>query len=318
MLTIGIDIGGTNIKIGLIDDGKVVAKRTIDAMSQQGLQPQLKPIEDSISELLSEYGISVSQLSGIGMSIPGIVDSKAKKVLVINDKFSDVVKLNLEQWTQSVFNLPLAMENDARCALIGEWQYGAGRGCNNLVMVTLGTGIGTAAIMDGKIIHGSHHLAGILGGHFIVDRDGLWCNCGNKGCAEAMASTWNLKEIVKYLGADKAEWATQAIDFRLIFGKAHEGDVWAEKVRNHCMDVWTETIVNLIYTYDPEKIVMAGGIMQSAGVIIPYIKEKIKHFGWAPFDKIEIERSSVFADAAILSAEYLVKSSLAVISCFRT
>ena len=307
MLTIGMDIGGTNIKIGLVCDGKVVAKRTIDAMSQQGLQPQLKPIEDNISELLSEYGISISQLSGIGMSIPGIVDSKAKKVLVINDKFSDVVGLNLEQWTQSVFNLPLAMENDARCALIGEWQYGSGKGYNNLVMVTLGTGLGTAALINGRILRGSHHVAGILGGHFIVDRNGLDCNCGNRGCAEAQSATWNLKEIMKYLGADKVEWATQTIDFRLIFEKASKGDMWAKKVQNHCMDIWAETIVNLIYAYDPEKIVMAGGIMQSADVILPFIKEKIRHFGWAPFDKIEIDCSSVFADASILSAEYLIK-----------
>lgn len=308
MLTIGMDIGGTNIKIGLVHDGKVVGRRTIDAMSQQGLQPQLKPIEDNIHELLSEYGVSAEQLSGIGMSIPGIVDCDARKVLVINDKFNDVVGMDLASWAKSVFNLPLAMDNDARCALIGEWQYGAGRGCNNLVAVTLGTGLGTSAVVEGRVIRGAHHIAGILGGHFIVDRDGLWCNCGNQGCAEAQSSTWNLEEILRYTGADKADWASAAVDFRVIFEKAAAGDDLAVKVRNHCMDIWAITLVNLIYAYDPERIVMSGGIMQSADVILPYIKQKISRFGWAPFDKIEIVCSSVFADAAILSAEYLLQN----------
>ena len=308
MLTIGIDIGGTNIKIGLVHDGKVIGKRTIDAMSQQGLQPQLKPIEENILQLLAETNVGISQLSGIGISVPGIVDSAAKKVLVINDKFNDVIGLDLSQWAETTFNLPLAMDNDARCALIGEWQYGSGKGCNNLVMVTLGTGLGTAALIDGRILRGSHHVAGILGGHFIVDRNGLDCNCGNRGCAEAQSSTWNMPNIIQHVGADITAWTDKTPDFRMIFDMADKGNEQAVKIRNHCMNIWTETLVNLIYAYDPEKIVMAGGVMQSADTIIPYIRKKINSYGWAPFDKIEIVRSSVFTDAAILSAEYLVSS----------
>ncbi len=309
MLTIGIDIGGTNIKIGLIRDGKIIDKRVINALSQNGLQPQLKPIEEVILYLLSKDGSQVSQLSGIGMSIPGIVDCDAKKVLVINDKFNDVVGMDLAQWAKSTFNLPLAMDNDARCALIGEWQYGAGRNCDNLVMVTLGTGLGTSALVEGRVMRGSHHIAGILGGHFILDRNGLLCNCGNRGCGEAQSSTWNIKEILKYTGASEAEWAKNTTpDFKLIFEKAAAGDSYAIKTRNHCMDIWTDTIVNLIYAYDPEKVILAGGIMQSADVIIPYIKNKIRNYGWAPFEKIEIICSSIFTEAAILSAEYLVKN----------
>ncbi|MDR3246446.1 MAG: ROK family protein [Prevotellaceae bacterium] len=308
MLTIGIDIGGTNIETGLVHDGKVVERKTIDAQARHGLKPQLKLIEATIFELLSKGGFELAQLSGIGMSIPGIVDCEAKKVLVINDKFNDVIDMDLAQWAKSTFNLPLAMDNDARCALIGEWQYGSGQGCNNLVMVTLGTGLGTAALIEGRVLRGSHYIAGILGGHFIIDRNGLFCNCGNKGCAEAQSSTWNLSGIInKFDGAAEAEW-TQGVmpGFKLIVEKALSGDTLAIAVLNHCMDIWTETIVNLIYAYDPEKVVMAGGIMKSAEIIIPYIRRKIRSYGWAPFDKIEIVRSSVFAEAAILSAEYLI------------
>jgi len=308
MFTIGIDIGGTNIKIGLVHDGEVVQIKSIEALAHQGLLPRLKEIESTIRDLLIRQAVDLSEVSGIGMCVPGIVNSREKKILVINDKFNDVVNMDLAQWAKSEFGLPLAIDNDARCALISEWQYGAGKDCDNLVMITLGTGIGTSALVDGRVMRGSHFVAGILGGHFIVDRNGLMCNCGNRGCAEGQASTWNLNEIIKREKADVAEWYSPKADFRLIFQKAEEGDKYAIAVRNHCLDIWTEVIVNMIYAYDPEKVVMAGGIMKSADVIIPYIKEKIKTYGWAPFDQIDIVLSSVTADAAILSAEYFMKT----------
>lgn len=308
MYTIGIDIGGTIIKIGLVRDGKVVQKQSIEALAHQGLLPRLVDIENSVWKLISDENIDISQVSGIGMCVPGIVDSKQKKILVINDKFNDVVNMDLAQWAESVFNLPLAIDNDARCALISEWQYGAGKDCDNLVMITLGTGVGTSALVDGRVMRGSHYVAGILGGHFILDRKGLMCNCGNRGCGEAQASTWNLDNIIKQQGADTADWYSDKADFRLIFEKAAAGDEYALKVRNHCLDIWTEVIVNMIYAYDPEKVVMAGGIMKSADIIIPYIREKIKTYGWAPFEQIEIICSSVTDDAAVLSAEYFMKS----------
>ncbi|MDR2954529.1 MAG: ROK family protein [Prevotella sp.] len=306
MYTIGIDVGGTNIKIGLVHDGKVVQKQSIEALAHQGLLPRLKDIEDVIRNILSAQSVDIAKVSGIGMCVPGIVDSKGKKILVINDKFNDVVNMDLAQWAKSVFNLPLAIDNDARCALISEWQYGAGRDCDNLVMITLGTGIGTSALVEGRVMRGSHYVAGILGGHVILDRNGLMCNCGNRGCGEAQASTWNMDAIIRQQAAEVANWYSPAADFRLIFEKA-AGDVYALKVRNHCLDIWTEVIVNMVYAYDPEKIVMAGGIMKSADVIIPYITEKIKTYGWALFDRIEIVRSSVTDDAALLSAEYFMK-----------
>lgn len=307
MYTIGIDIGGTNIKIGLIHNGNVIQKQTIEAHAHQGLLPRLKDIENVVWGLLSGESLDIGQISGIGMCVPGIVDSRQKKILVINDKFNDIVNMDLAQWAKSVFNLRLAIDNDARCALISEWQYGAGRGCDNLVMITLGTGVGTSALVEGRVMRGSHYVAGILGGHVILDRNGLMCNCGNRGCGEAQASTWNLDMIIKQENADVAEWYSPKADFKLIFEKASEGDRHALKVRNHCLDIWTEVIVNMVYAYDPEKIVMAGGIMKSGDIIIPYIKEKIKSYGWAPFSQIEIIRSSVTDDAALLSAEYFMK-----------
>jgi glucokinase len=124
------------------------------------------------------------------------VDSVNKKVLTINDKYGDVISLDLEKWAFEHFGVPLEIENDTRAALLGEWKFGNGRGYNDVVLMTLGTGIGTSAVIEGKILRGRHFQAGILGGHFIVNPKGKLCNCGNVGCAEAEASTWNLEEIV--------------------------------------------------------------------------------------------------------------------------
>src|SRR3990170_7444612 len=99
-------------------------------------------------------------------------------------------------WAMERWGVPLVLENDARAALVGEWQYGAGKDCDNVVLITLGTGVGTAALINGKLLHGKHFLAGSLGGHMSINLHGDVCNCGNLGCVESEASTWALQKLV--------------------------------------------------------------------------------------------------------------------------
>ena len=112
------------------------------------------------------------------------------------------IKLDLNLWAKTNWNVPVVIENDARAALIGEWQYGAGKGSDNILMVTLGTGMGSAVLIEGKLLRGRNFLAGNLGGHMSIDFEGDECNCGNIGCVETAGSTWalskNLKKIENY------------------------------------------------------------------------------------------------------------------------
>jgi glucokinase len=189
---VGIDMGGTSIKIGLVKEGKLLAGTKIQASAHITLSQRLSEIADKIDSFLSDHSCTPT---GIGIAYPGIVNSEEKKILSRYVKYPDAQTIDLSLWAQERWGIPLALENDARAALLGEWQYGAGRHCDNLVLITLGTGVGSAVLINGKMLRGKNHLAGNLGGHISINLHGDECNCGNIGCVESEASTWALQKI---------------------------------------------------------------------------------------------------------------------------
>lgn len=306
MYTIGIDMGGTLVKIGLVCAGDLVDTIVLPAHSEQGLQPNLPHIKEAVNKLLSHNKITHLQLAGISLAFPGIVDANRCRVLSTNDKYDDACQLNLKLWCEMNWNVPFYMDNDARLATIGEWKYGAGRGLNNMVMMTIGTGIGTGVILDGQVLYGEHFQAGSLGGHFVVDYKGRTCSCGNKGCVEAFASSFFLSAIIKEHPALSPGFKKKAYQcsFQELFQWATEGDRDAILLRNECMDVWSAAIVTYIHAYDPQIIVMGGGVMKSKDVILPYIRERVAKLAWCPTEKVQIVASELGDNAAVLAAEY--------------
>lgn len=306
MYTIGIDLGGTLVKIGLIQAGTIADVRVLPAHSQKGLQPNLPQIKEAVNQVLAENRVDTSQLAGICMAFPGLVDVTGGKVLATNEKYDDATGVNLNLWCKMNWDVPFLIDNDARLAAVGEWKYGAGRGLQNLVMMTIGTGIGTGVVIDGHVLYGEHFQAGSLGGHFVVDYRGRTCTCGNVGCVEAMASSFFLPSIIRehplLSAAFKAKAGTS--DFREIFRLAHAGDVDAILLRNECMDVWSAAIVTYIHAYDPEIVVLGGGIMKSKEVILPYIRERVARLAWCPTATVRIVASELGDNAAVLASEY--------------
>jgi len=149
-MIIGIDFGGTRIKLGLVHKGKLLDFEIIEAKASLGIGPRLGDMEVWIKTLFQRKDIPIQKLSGIGAAFPSIVDSRAMRVLTANNKYPDAGDIDMKQWALDTFGVPFVMENDARLALIGEWQYGAGKGCDDIVMVTLGTGYGAARSLKGK------------------------------------------------------------------------------------------------------------------------------------------------------------------------
>ena len=143
MYTLAIDLGGTRIKAGLLDGKKLVDSCSEKASSEKGLQNSLPLIEKMVDCLLENQNISEKELLGIGFSFAGLVDSVHNRVISTNKKYDDAPQLDLPRWAKERWNLPLYLENDARMALLGEWRYGVGKGIENIVMITLGTGIGS-------------------------------------------------------------------------------------------------------------------------------------------------------------------------------
>ena len=303
-----MDIGGTKIKLGLVQHNKIITTTSIDAHSSNGLKEKLPAIETLVNNMLQQHNIHTNEIVGVGISMPGIIDSKQKKVLSIDNKFNDVVEMNLSEWISNTWNTNLAIENDARCALIGEWQFGKGKGHDNVVLMTIGTGVGSSAVIEGKVLRGKHFQAGCLGGHFTININGAICNCGNIGCVETEASTWNIERIAKQHELyNSSTLSTQnKIDFENIFNAAENGDTLAKILREQCVDVWSAAAVNLIHAYDPEVLIIGGGVMASADYIIPYIQNKTDKHAWTPWGKVKIEAAENINAAALLGAAWLV------------
>jgi len=275
--TIAIDLGGTFIKIGLLQNGELIERREVPAQSASGLKNQLPALESEINQLLLAKQVKKEDVLGIGFSFAGLVDSVANRILSTNQKYDDGPETDLVGWARETWNWPLFALNDARMALLGEWQHGAGKGCTDLVMITLGTGIGSAVLVGGELLIGKHFQAGNLGGHAVVNHKGTVCTCGNVGCVEAEASTWRLPSLLKEHPEfnDSEIKKEEVLDFRALFNHAGNNDKVAIEVLEHCLSAWAAGIINMIHAFDPEVIVLSGGIMKSSAVILPSLQEKV-------------------------------------------
>lgn len=311
---IAFDLGGTVIKIGLMKEGQLAARTELVARSASGLKPQLFELEGAIDQLLQSNTLHPKDVLGIGFSFAGLVDSKENRILSTNQKYDDGPETDLVGWARQKWGWPLFALNDARMALLGEWQHGAGKTCSDLVMITLGTGIGTAVLIGGELLIGKHFQAGNLGGHFVVDHEGSVCTCGNIGCVEAEASTWRLPSLLKeHPGFGESAMKNEEIlDFRALFHHAQNDDRVAKEVLEHCLSAWAAGFITMIHAFDPEMIILSGGIMKSSAIILPALQEKIDRLAWTPWGKVKLAEARYPDSAALYGADYLVRSKIKI------
>jgi len=238
------------------------------------------------------------------MAFAGQVDVKGKRVLSTNKKYDDAQGLDLVAWARERWGCPFFIDNDARMAAVGEWQYGAGRGVDDLVTMTIGTGIGTAVINGGMLPRGGHSQFGCLGGHLTVRVGGRKCTCGNLGCVEAESGSWALPLIAREREgfANSALSREEKIDYAALFRLAGEGDDFSVRLRNHCMDVWGAAIVTYIHAYDPDMVILGGGVLRSAEVIVPYLQHHIDENAWTPRHRVTVRCAELGDASAILGA----------------
>jgi len=310
--TIAIDLGGTIVKIGLLEEGQLIDRSEIIAQSASGLKTQLPELEAAIDQMLLSNQLPSEELLGIGFSFAGLVDSIQNRIISTNQKYDDGPQLDLVGWARQKWNCPLFAENDARMALLGEWQHGSGKGYRDLVMVTLGTGIGSAVLINGQLLRGNHFQAGNLGGHFVVNHKGTVCTCGNIGCVEAEASTWRLPFLLKEHPAflQSSIRNEEVLDFKALFHHAGNNDRVAKEVLDHCLSAWAAGIITMIHAFDPEMIILSGGIMKSSAIILPALQERVNQLAWTPWGKVKLVEARFPDAAALYGADYLVRSTL--------
>lgn len=243
-MQLGIDFGGTDIKIGVVDGGaRVEASRSVPA---SGTAADLDHAAAAAGELLA--GGSVDS---VGIAVPGVVNRDGR-MLHANDKYDWARDIDLRSWGARCFGAPVIVENDARAALVGEVREGAGVGADDVVLITLGTGIGTAALVEGRLVRGAHGHAGILGGHVTVDVHAPACPCGNIGCGESLASTWALANRSPHTAPDLR---------RLLLA---ERGTESASLADAYLRVWGAVAVTMCHMFDPALLILSGGVL-SAG-----------------------------------------------------
>ena len=304
MKALAIDLGGTHATCAVVDDRSILASEVVTTDGTVGLQPVLPEIVRAFHRLMEKNHVTAGDCGGLAFSFCGIVDSRTSKVLSTNQKYDDAQGFDLAAWARTELGLRLRLENDARMALLGEHYAGAGRGFDDIVMTTLGTGIGGAAMIAGTLLRGKHAQAGCLGGHIPVLFGGRTCTCGAIGCAEAEASGWSLPLIAKdWPGFAQSRLAKEdAVNFEALFRLADEKDTVALALRDRCLQVWATATVGLIHAYDPEIIIFGGGVMKSAAVIIPYVQSYVEKHAWTPWGKVKVRAAEVGNNAGILGA----------------
>lgn len=308
MTVIACDLGGTRAKLAVVRERELVAQAEVASDSAAGLAACLERVEPVLRELLARAGVSAAECAGIGVAMPGLIEPKSGRVLAINGKFADAPEVDLPGWARRTFALPLALENDARAALIGECEAGAGEDADDVVMMTLGTGIGTAVKMDGKVLRGAHGAAGNLGGHFTISQSRRPCTCPNVGCAETVASSVVLAELARAQPgfAESLLAKAEHIDYQVAFDAARKGDGCAEALVEHSISAWASLAVNLIHAFDPARVILGGGIMKSADVIVPRVQRYVDRHAWTPGRRVEIVPAKLGNSAALLGCERLV------------
>jgi glucokinase len=308
MIDIAVDFGGTNIKIGLIREGEVLSKTSIPAISGGGIKSRLADVEAAVRDLMNLAAVTLAEFRGIGIAIPGLVDTAKQTLLSVNDKYPDAIGLSFAEWAYRAFSLPSVLENDARAALIGEVAYGSARGENDAVLVIFGTGIGTAAIMNGEVVRGRHFQAGILGGHMATDIHGELCNCGNIGCAEAQAGHWAIPGIAKShpLYKDSALANEEPLDYRAVIECANRGDPAATQLLDEFVRHWSAAIVNMIHAYDPQVVILSGGLMKSQKTVVPLLIEQVHRSAWTAWGKVRFTVADDPDTSVLLGVSHLL------------
>lgn len=291
MYRIGVDLGGTNIATGVIDENyKIIGRGKVKTRAPRPAEAIFDSIKEAVDMAVVNAGISYDEVISIGIGTPGSVNKDTGAIEFSNNlKFHNVpAKAMLEERLKK----PVYLENDANAAALGEAVAGSGNGVKNFVAVTLGTGVGSGIVIDGKIYRGSNFCGGEMG-HMVINVDGIPCNCGRKGCWEKYASATALvSQAVEAMQGNKASllWQTcdgdlNKVDGKSIFDAVDLGDETAKAVVNRYLYYVAIGIANVVNALQPETVCVGGGISGQGEKILQPIRDIVK-----------AERYSVYAE----------------------
>ena len=304
---VGVDLGGTNLKLGLVSaDGELLHRHSTATEADRGPDHVLGRIAQAVRRLADGAQVSLADIAAVGIGSPGPLDSKAG-VVVFTPNMAGWRDVPVRDRLQKDLGRPVVLENDANAAAYGEFRCGAGRGISNLVLLTLGTGIGGGIILAGRLFRGSTDTGAELG-HMVIQYGGRRCGCGNRGCLEAYASATavvaRMREALQ-AGDPGAPGLADSADLTCedIFAAAEAGDALAKRIVEETADYLAVGITNILHILNPEMVVLTGGMMGAGDEFLNEIRRRVRETAFERASgACEIGWSTLGGDAGILGA----------------
>ena len=312
---IGIDVGGTNVKIALVDEkGRIIYSNSVPTRAEMGYEYTVNNIKQAIYDLLKETKLEAKNIEGIGFGFPGQVDYKSG-VVRLAPNIPGWVDVPIAKLIEDEFHIPTRVDNDVRCAALGELNFGAGKGCQNLICITVGTGIGSGLIINGKLVRGASNAAGEIGHIKLQMHDGPICGCGDTGCLEAFASGPAIvamaEDYIKGGKSTKFREMANSNDITpfIVAEAAKAGDPVARRIftiMGEYIGIGMASVVNLL---NPERIIVGGGVADAGDILMTPLKETLKKRAMKiAGETVEVVPAQLGNTAGVIGASLLIES----------
>jgi glucokinase len=307
---IGIDLGGTNLRAGIVDleSGTVLKIKSVPTLAREGHDAVMARMADLVKSVIAENDLVKADVGGVGIGVPGVLDLEKGTVVFLPNLPGRWENVTLRDTVANQTGLPVSLLNDARAITFGEWKFGAGRGVETMACFTIGTGVGGGLVINGRLHMGIGGTAGELG-HQTVDPSGVRCGCGNIGCLETVGSAsaiaaMGMKAVVQGLTTRIGELCghdLNKITTELIARAANEGDTVAREIFNRAGNAFGIAIANILVTIGPRRVVLGGGGAAAGELLFDPIRRVIKErVTIMPADQVEIVAAQLGNNAGVL------------------
>ena len=304
---VGIDIGGTTVKLGLFDlNGELLDKWEIETRKTEKGRYILSDIAKSIDSILSKKNINKNEVKGVGVGVPGPVKDNGAVVGCVNLGWP---VFNVEKSLEEILNLPVKVANDANIAALGEMFKGGGNGYENMIMVTLGTGVGGGVIINGQILAGNNGAGGEIGHITVNPHEKESCNCCRKGCLEQYTSATGIVKIAKEIlvkeDYDSNLRNIENITAKDIFDLAKNNDKLALKIVEKFSNILGRALANISIICNPEVFVIGGGVSKAGDILLEGIKKSYRENAFHATVDTKFEIAILGNDAGIFGGAKL-------------
>ncbi len=311
---IGVDVGGTNVKVALVDKtGSIAYSDTVPTRAEMGYEYTISNIIKAIQDLMKESKTAKDVIEGIGFGFPGQIDCD-NGIVRLAPNIPGWVNIPIADIVSKEFDIPVKVDNDVRCAALAELNYGAGKGTRNMICITVGTGIGSGLIFNGKLIRGASNAAGEIGHIKLQMNNGPVCGCGDTGCLEAFASGPAIVAMAEeYIKGGKStkyrELANPDITPYIVAEAAKQGDIVAKKIFEIIGTYIGTGLASVVNLLNPEKVVIGGGVADAGDLLFNPIKEALKK-RTMPIQgaAVEIVHAELGNTAGVIGASLLIEN----------